>query len=157
MVINPIVGVYIPIIRIPTKGGMTISNIATFDHGTYVSLLIGSCWFTDLTYFQKRAVTNTLRACSATQLNREYFIIFHKPWHKDPVITLPETNSKSPWKWMVGIRSFPIGEAGPIFRGKMAVSFREGGAKQDSMEANKHLCWGLNSHYFHNREWSSTQ
>ena len=33
-VINPIVGVYIPIIRIPIKGGMTIPNIATFDHGT---------------------------------------------------------------------------------------------------------------------------
>ena len=28
------VGVYIPIIRIPIKGGMTIPNIATFDHGT---------------------------------------------------------------------------------------------------------------------------
>ena len=27
--------VYIPIIRIPIKGGMTIPNIATFDHGTY--------------------------------------------------------------------------------------------------------------------------
>ena len=37
MVINPIVGVYIPIIRIPIKGGMAIPNIATFDHGTYVS------------------------------------------------------------------------------------------------------------------------
>ena len=36
MVINPIVGVYIPIIRIPIEGGMTIPNIATFDHGTYV-------------------------------------------------------------------------------------------------------------------------
>ena len=35
MVINPLVGVYIPIIRIPIKGGMTIPNIATFDHGTY--------------------------------------------------------------------------------------------------------------------------
>ena len=35
MVINPIVGVYIPIIRIHIKGGMTIPNIATFDHGTY--------------------------------------------------------------------------------------------------------------------------
>ncbi len=34
MVINPIVGVYIPIIRIPINGGMTIPNIATFDHGT---------------------------------------------------------------------------------------------------------------------------
>ena len=37
MVINPIVGVYIPIVRIPVKGGMTIPNIATFDHGTYHS------------------------------------------------------------------------------------------------------------------------
>ena len=35
MVINPIVGVYIPIVRIPIKGGMTIPNIATFDHDTY--------------------------------------------------------------------------------------------------------------------------
>ena len=34
--INPIVGVYIPIIRIPIKGGMTIPNIRSFDHGTYV-------------------------------------------------------------------------------------------------------------------------
>ena len=34
--LNPIVGVYIPIIRIPIKGGMTIPNIATFDHGTNV-------------------------------------------------------------------------------------------------------------------------
>ena len=33
---DPIVGVYIPIIRIPIKGGMTIPNIGTFDHGTYV-------------------------------------------------------------------------------------------------------------------------
>ncbi len=35
MVINPIVGVYIPIIRIPIKGVMTIPNISTFDRGTY--------------------------------------------------------------------------------------------------------------------------
>ena len=41
MVINPIVGVYIPIIRIPIKGGMTIPNIATFDHGTYGKKLHG--------------------------------------------------------------------------------------------------------------------
>ena len=39
MVINPIVGVYIPIIRIPTNGGITIPNIATFDHGTFVFYL----------------------------------------------------------------------------------------------------------------------
>ena len=32
--LKPIVGVYIPIIRIPIKG-MTIPNIAIFDHGTY--------------------------------------------------------------------------------------------------------------------------
>ncbi len=40
MVINPIVGVYIPIIRIPIKGAMTIPNIATFDHGTYRCFLV---------------------------------------------------------------------------------------------------------------------
>ena len=32
---NQLVGVYIPIIRTPIKGGMTIPNIGTFDHGTY--------------------------------------------------------------------------------------------------------------------------
>ena len=35
MVINPIVGVYIPIIRIAIEGGMTIPNIANFDRDTY--------------------------------------------------------------------------------------------------------------------------
>ena len=47
MVINPIVGVYIPIIRIPIKGGMTIPNIATFDHGTYSCdfSMMFSCFF----------------------------------------------------------------------------------------------------------------
>ncbi len=43
MVINPIVGVYIPIIRIPIKGWMTIPNIATFDHGTYVMQTYNLC------------------------------------------------------------------------------------------------------------------
>ena len=37
MVINPIVGVYIPIIRIPIKGGMTIPNIRSLDPGTYTT------------------------------------------------------------------------------------------------------------------------
>ncbi len=37
MVINPLVGVYMPIIRIPIKAGMTIPNIASFDHGTYMN------------------------------------------------------------------------------------------------------------------------
>ena len=36
MVINPIVGVYIPIITIPIKGEMTIPNIGSLDPGTYV-------------------------------------------------------------------------------------------------------------------------
>ena len=38
MVINPIVGVYIPIITIPTipiKGEMTIPNKGSLDPGTY--------------------------------------------------------------------------------------------------------------------------
>ena len=34
MVINPIVGVYIPIITIPIKGEMTIPNIGSLDPGT---------------------------------------------------------------------------------------------------------------------------
>ena len=33
--INPIVGVYIPIIRIPIKGGMTIPNMGSLDPGTH--------------------------------------------------------------------------------------------------------------------------
>ena len=36
--------------------------------------------------------------------------------------TLPETNSKSPWKWMVGRRMLPFGMA--YFQGR-TVSFRE--------------------------------
>ena len=34
MVINPIVGVYIPIIRIPIKGGMAIPNTTSLDPGS---------------------------------------------------------------------------------------------------------------------------
>ena len=36
MVINPIAGVYIPIIAIPIKGEMTIPNIGSLDPGTCV-------------------------------------------------------------------------------------------------------------------------
>ena len=46
MVINPIVGVYIPIVKIPIKGGMTIPNIATFDHGTHGGVIFFSKKFT---------------------------------------------------------------------------------------------------------------
>ena len=38
--INPIVGVYIPLIRIPTKGGMNIPNIGSLDPGTRDSKLV---------------------------------------------------------------------------------------------------------------------
>ena len=34
--LNPIVGVYIPIKRIPIKGGMTIPNTTSLDPGTYI-------------------------------------------------------------------------------------------------------------------------
>ena len=39
MVLKPIVGVYILIVRISTKGGMTIPNIGSLDLGTYKTLL----------------------------------------------------------------------------------------------------------------------
>ena len=39
MVINPMVGVYILIVRVPTKGGMTIPNIGSLDPGTCTSCL----------------------------------------------------------------------------------------------------------------------
>ena len=43
MVINPIVGVYIPIIRIPIRGGRfpIPPKKATFDHGTYEAIAAG--------------------------------------------------------------------------------------------------------------------
>ena len=47
------------------------------------------------------------------------------------VTTLPETNSQSTWKWMVGIRSFPFG-ARPIFRGQLLVS----GSVVDRFDSN---------------------
>ena len=40
MVINPIVGVYIPIVRIPSKGGMTMTNIGSLDPGTYIYIMM---------------------------------------------------------------------------------------------------------------------
>ena len=39
-----VAGSKLPIIRIPIKGGMTIPNIATFDHGTYVAAA-NRTWF----------------------------------------------------------------------------------------------------------------
>ena len=35
--LNPIVGVYIPIITIPIKSEMTIPNIGSLDPGTFVA------------------------------------------------------------------------------------------------------------------------
>ena len=39
-----VAGSKLPIIRIPIKGGMTIPNIATFDHGTYVAAANRTCF-----------------------------------------------------------------------------------------------------------------
>ena len=61
-------------------------------------------------------------------LSPEYFLIYKKlPKKKhQPVFFLHSLKlTVRPYKWMVGIRSFPIGFR-PIFRGKLAVSFREG-------------------------------
>ncbi len=43
--------------------------------------------------------------------------------HASMVFTLPETNSESPWKWMVGIL---LSYWGPAYFQGRAVSFREG-------------------------------
>jgi len=54
------------------------------------------------------------------------------------IITLRETNSKRPWKWIVG-RLSPFRNWDAIFSGVFAVSFREG---------NHDRTWGLNSWHF---------
>ena len=56
-------------------------------------------------------------------------------WH-DPAITLPETNGKNTWKWMVGK---------PYFQGQ-TVSFREGKWLQSSIDIYGHLSpsWQIN-------------
>ena len=49
-------------------------------------------------------------------------------------LTLPETNIKSTWKWMVGILSYlPFG-ARPIFQGLCHVSFRECAMQQPELK-----------------------
>ena len=87
MVINPIVGVYIPIIRIPIKGGMTIPNIATFDHGTCVN---------------KNVFFPTLRC-----------IYFSQNWVRlGWIFNLPDTNSKEmPLKMNGWKMKFPFGDS----------------------------------------------
>ena len=40
--------------------------------------------------------------------------------------TLPETNSRSTYKWMIGRCFISFWGKRPIFRGELAVSFREG-------------------------------
>ncbi len=72
MVINPIVGVYIPIIRIPIKGGMTIPNIATFDHGTYNGVVkyVGRPYFSP---FSKTGVSFSCSYMSLCILHATYF------------------------------------------------------------------------------------
>ncbi len=77
MVINPIVGVYISIIiRIPIKGGMTIPNIATFDHGTYVwycHCLVGSQRFYMMSHaivYRRRLSDQAASCCLQGRLAR---------------------------------------------------------------------------------------
>ena len=66
--------------------------------------------------------------------------------------TLPETNIFAPWKWMVKLTakapengwdwntfSFPFGAFRPIFRGKLAFSFREGAKKHHYILEKKRL------------------
>ena len=48
---QPNSGVYIPIIRIPIKGGMTIPKIATFDHGTYEVIQSWGCFISFHPFF----------------------------------------------------------------------------------------------------------
>ena len=69
MVINPIVVVFIPIIRIPITGGMTIPNIATFDHGTHHLPVerssefqsFGICFLCVYSFFFKRSGTKHIQ------------------------------------------------------------------------------------------------
>ena len=56
MVINPTVGVYIPIIRIPIKGWMTIPNTRSLDPSTHAFRMVS---FHDMTVTRTR---NTRRA-----------------------------------------------------------------------------------------------
>ena len=51
----------IPIIRIPIKGGMTIPNIATFDHGTNGSWKTGFLFDKKKGPFKKVTFVNILR------------------------------------------------------------------------------------------------
>ena len=79
MVINPIVGVYIYIythynIRIPIKGGMTIPNIATFDHGTFneASLLWDFGQKVDETRFILKAFNHSAKTLKPCRNVRRY-------------------------------------------------------------------------------------
>ena len=99
MVRNPIVGVYITIIRIPIKGGMTITNIATFDHGTYrvVNVIL----------YRVEAFLGRVHD-SQVEL-QQYVFLF-------PKMATPRKFNSSPLKsgWLE--RDFPLGKV--IFRGK---------------------------------------
>ena len=56
--------------------------------------------------------------------------------------TLPETNIAPKNGWLEYDRFL----GWPVFRGKVALSFREG-IRVFSLAPK--VCWGLNSHYFH--------
>ncbi len=108
MVINPIVGVYIPIIRIPIKGGMTIPNIATLDPSTYL-ILLHVChtsttimylanlshkkWVTSWSIYPPPKTTGWKPRCSPRNEIRKII------WTKPPWICLPAISFQR-WKWM---------------------------------------------------------
>ena len=82
---------YIPIIRIPIKGGMTIPNIATFDHGTYAyPIRILECIYRVHRSFH--VVYIYLRICACCiYLSTDSCIKFIHP----PIITYPSILSTS--------------------------------------------------------------
>ena len=99
MVINQIVGVYIPIISFPIKGGMTIPNTMSLDPGTYVAY---ASWcfcvapFLGRTFFPEGLGEGTRSTCGSGQTSSgtgafcagRYLLVFkrnmreyHSPMH----------------------------------------------------------------------------
>ena len=75
--------VYISIIRIPIKGGMTIPNIATFDHGTYTCIFV-------LISFNYAFITAT------AELSDHVSIIFNYCTWAPPEVSLLSQNLNDP-------------------------------------------------------------
>ncbi len=99
MVINPIVGVYIPIIRIPViKGWMTIPNTRSLDPGTYGKWLGGPLYITPGPTCaaerrgQKRATCELVCTVGIPIWNRQVNrSLKGKRWTKIPKLSLKKT------------------------------------------------------------------